>query len=70
MSKKVILGSHAREQLKEGIDILADAVVSTLGPSGRNVIIEQQNEVSFSQLKMELLLLSLLKLEDYVSPKY
>jgi len=27
MSKKVILGSHAREQLKEGIDILADAVV-------------------------------------------
>ena len=42
MDKKVILGVAAREQLKEGIDTLADAVVSTLGPSGRNVIIEQQ----------------------------
>ena len=39
MSKQVILGSDARTNLVEGIDILADAVVSTLGPNGRNVVI-------------------------------
>ncbi len=39
MSKQVILGSEARTNLVEGIDILADAVVSTLGPNGRNVVI-------------------------------
>ena len=39
MSKQVILGSEARTNLVKGIDILADAVVSTLGPNGRNVVI-------------------------------
>jgi len=39
MSKQVILGSDARKNLVKGIDILADAVVSTLGPNGRNVVI-------------------------------
>tara|TARA_R110001592_G_scaffold15590_6_gene67703 strand:- start:615 stop:2234 length:1620 start_codon:yes stop_codon:yes gene_type:complete len=39
MSKQVTLGSTARENLVKGIDILADAVVSTLGPNGRNVVI-------------------------------
>ena len=39
MSKQVILGSDARTNLVKGIDILADAVVSTLGPNGRNVVI-------------------------------
>ena len=39
MSKQVILGSEARANLVEGIDTLADAVVSTLGPNGRNVVI-------------------------------
>ena len=39
MNKKVEFGSIARENLVEGIDILADAVVSTLGPNGRNVVI-------------------------------
>ena len=41
MSKQVTLGSTARENLVKGIDILADAVVSTLGPNGRNVILVQ-----------------------------
>ena len=40
MRKQVTLGSEAREKLMEGIDILADAVVSTMGPNGRNVLIE------------------------------
>ena len=39
MSKQVTLGSTARENLVKGIDILANAVVSTLGPNGRNVVI-------------------------------
>jgi chaperonin GroEL len=39
MSKQIEFGSEARNQLVKGIDILADAVVSTLGPNGRNVVI-------------------------------
>jgi len=39
MSKQVKLGTEARKQLVQGIDTLADAVVSTLGPHGRNVVI-------------------------------
>jgi len=39
MSKQVTLGTTARENLVKGIDTLADAVVSTLGPNGRNVVI-------------------------------
>jgi chaperonin GroEL len=39
MNKQVEFGSVARKNLVEGIDILADAVVSTLGPNGRNVVI-------------------------------
>ena len=41
MSKIVNFGSDARTKLKKGIDILADSVKVTLGPKGRNVIIEQ-----------------------------
>jgi chaperonin GroEL len=43
MSKQVEFGSTARENLVKGIDILADAVVSTLGPNGRNVVIANNN---------------------------
>lgn len=38
MSKIIKIGPEARKKLVAGIDILADAVVSTLGPNGRNVI--------------------------------
>ncbi len=42
MATKLIKhGSKARTQMLEGIDILADAVKVTLGPKGRNVLIEQ-----------------------------
>ena len=37
--KKVEFGKEARKNLVKGIDTLADAVVSTLGPNGRNVVI-------------------------------
>ena len=39
--KVVEFGSTARENLLKGIDTLADAVVSTLGPNGRNVVIRK-----------------------------
>src|SRR6056300_429731 len=41
MSKKILFSDEAREKLATGVDKLADAVTATLGPSGRNVIIEQ-----------------------------
>lgn len=43
MPKKIIrFDSDARERLKQGVDILADAVKTTLGPKGRNVVIGKQ----------------------------
>ena len=39
--KKISYATEARDQLATGVDKLADAVTATLGPSGRNVIIEQ-----------------------------
>ena len=39
MENKIKFGKQARTELMRGIDKLADAVVSTLGPNGRNVVI-------------------------------
>ena len=39
MQNEILYGKEARTKLKIGIDKLADAVVSTLGPNGRNVVI-------------------------------
>ena len=41
LKKEVHFGPEARIELMEGINILADAVVCTLGPNGRNVLIDQ-----------------------------
>lgn len=40
LTKEIKFGSEARKELMKGIDTLADAVVSTLGPNGRNVLID------------------------------
>jgi len=42
MSKQIIFESDARSALKRGVDQLAEAVKVTLGPKGRNVIIEKK----------------------------
>ena len=42
MSKDIKFNIEAREQLKKGVDTLANAVKVTLGPKGRNVIIEKK----------------------------
>jgi chaperonin GroEL len=43
MSKIIEFGPEARKKLVSGIDKLANAVTSTLGPNGRNVVIANQN---------------------------
>ena len=42
MSKEILFNIDARDQLKQGVDSLANAVKVTLGPKGRNVIIEKK----------------------------
>ena len=42
MSKKLVFSKDARSSLAEGVSKLASAVTATLGPAGRNVIIEQE----------------------------
>ncbi|MDE6019216.1 MAG: chaperonin GroEL [Muribaculaceae bacterium] len=42
MAKIIKFNIQAREELKKGVDALADAVKVTLGPKGRNVIIEKK----------------------------
>ena len=42
MAKQITFDAEARDQLKVGVDALANAVKVTLGPKGRNVIIEKK----------------------------
>jgi chaperonin GroEL len=42
MAKELFFNTDARDRLKKGIDILADAVKVTLGPKGRNVILDKK----------------------------
>ncbi|MDY5969446.1 MAG: TCP-1/cpn60 chaperonin family protein, partial [Bacteroidales bacterium] len=42
MAKEIIFNNEAREQLRKGVNALADAVKVTLGPKGRNVVIDKK----------------------------
>ncbi|KAA6433956.1 chaperonin GroEL [Dyadobacter flavalbus] len=42
MSKKIFFDTEARDKVKRGVDTLADAVKVTLGPRGRNVVIDKK----------------------------
>jgi chaperonin GroEL len=42
MAKQLVFGEEARRSLKRGIDVLANAVVTTLGPKGRNVALDKK----------------------------
>jgi chaperonin GroEL len=48
LRKEITFGAEARKELMEGIDTLADAVVSTLGPNGRNVLIDNYPSLPIS----------------------
>ncbi len=41
-AKQIIFGEEARRRLKNGVDVVANAVVTTLGPKGRNVGIDRK----------------------------
>ena len=41
MAKQIIYGEEARKALQSGIDQLADTVKITLGPKGRNVVLDK-----------------------------
>ena len=42
MAKLILFETDAREKLKRGVDALCNAVKVTLGPKGRNVVIEKK----------------------------
>jgi chaperonin GroEL len=43
-TKELQFNDQCRKELKQGVDTLAKAVIKTLGPKGRNVIIEREND--------------------------
>ena len=42
MSKKILYGEHARKALENGVNAVAETVKITLGPKGRNVVLEKK----------------------------
>ena len=42
MAKEIVFDIDARDRLKKGVDALANAVKVTLGPKGRNVVIDKK----------------------------
>jgi len=42
MAKEITYGENARRRLQSGVDQLADTVKITLGPKGRNVLLEKK----------------------------
>jgi chaperonin GroEL len=53
-AKEIKYGAKAREKMLRGVDILADAVKVTLGPKGRNVLIEKAQFPGEEQLGVNL----------------
>ncbi|MGH9785864.1 MAG: chaperonin GroEL, partial [Terriglobia bacterium] len=42
MAKQIIYSEHSRQAILRGVNQLADAVKVTLGPKGRNVVLEKK----------------------------
>src|ERR1700735_5012674 len=42
MAKQIVTGEASRQSILRGVNVLADAVKITLGPKGRNVVIEKK----------------------------
>src|SRR5437879_9309902 len=42
MAKQIVTGENSRQSILRGVNLLADAVKVTLGPEGRNVVIEKK----------------------------
>lgn len=50
MAKQIAYGEEARKALMKGIDQLADTVKITLGPKGRNVVLDKSLVLRSSQM--------------------
>ena len=48
MAKQIVYGEDARASLKRGVDQLANTVKITLGPKGRNVVLERKFGIPLS----------------------
>lgn len=44
MAKQILYGEEARRSMQKGVDKLADTVKVTLGPKGRNVVLDKNLE--------------------------
>jgi len=66
MSKIINTGGESREKLLSGVNQLANAVVSTLGPNGRNVVIAQPGGMNPSSTKDGVTVAKSVELEDPV----
>jgi chaperonin GroEL len=66
MSKIINTGDGSRQKLLTGVNQLADAVVSTLGPNGRNVVISQPGGLNPSSTKDGVTVAKSVELEDPV----
>jgi chaperonin GroEL len=66
MSKIINTGDGSRQKLLNGVNQLADAVVSTLGPNGRNVVISQPGGLNPSSTKDGVTVAKSVELEDPV----
>jgi len=42
MAKQLMFSEEARKKLREGLDVLAETVKPTLGPKGRNVVLDKK----------------------------
>jgi chaperonin GroEL len=42
MAKQIVTGTNSRQAILRGVNVLADAVKITLGPKGRNAVIEKK----------------------------
>ena len=42
MAKQLVFTDEARKKLKQGVDVMANAVKTTLGPKGRNVVLDKK----------------------------
>jgi chaperonin GroEL len=42
MAKQIVMGENSRQAILRGVNILADTVKITLGPKGRNAVIEKK----------------------------
>lgn len=66
MAKQVLFGEEARQALGRGVDALANAVKVTLGPKGRNVVLDKNLVL---QLLQTMVLLSLVILNLKIHSK-